>query len=552
MRSDGTTGTLSDTILTAEADGHRVTKDVSVAGNVTRTVVSKAYDANGKLAYSITSVTSANGLSITNSYDDNGDGVVDRFQTINTVINADTSRTETLENRAGNVLASSVLLNRTLTTTSPDGKIAIIQRDSEGGGWFDQVETRTENADGSHDNVVSNYARNGSTLLSKQTNTLDATGRIGWEYTDADGLGGAGGWETREQTLITETSTSRTTLIRTWNRDGTQRSSENEVIAANGRDKVISRDHDGDGIWETVENLAVTLNSNGSRTSVLDLRNADGSKRGITSYTQSADTLSKTVLQDMDNDAAFERRTSDVTLINADGSRQHDVEVRSADNTLLTKTRETLGADKVTAATWVDANRDGVFQATDLVRSVTVDAATQMRTENVYARNVDGSFSSHLATSSLANGKTSWSAYDADGDGDIDVHSSENRIELADGRAQVDYAFYDQDNQRFKHGTEFTSADGLTTTSYVSVDGDNDWDAVTVDVKAQNVDGSTSHTELSYGGDATTLLSRTVFYESADRLTKTQYRDTDGNVSVRRRPPCMRQCYAIEVTVLRR
>lgn len=83
------------------------------------------------------------------------------------------------------------------------------------GGWFDQEETRTENTDGSHNNVVSNYARDGSTLLSRQTNTLDATGRIGWEYTDADGLGGAGGWETREQTLITENSTSRTTLIRT-------------------------------------------------------------------------------------------------------------------------------------------------------------------------------------------------------------------------------------------------------------------------------------------------------------------------------------------------
>ncbi len=42
---------------------------VDAAGN--RTVVGQAYDADGSLAYAITSVTSRDGLSVTNSHDDN-------------------------------------------------------------------------------------------------------------------------------------------------------------------------------------------------------------------------------------------------------------------------------------------------------------------------------------------------------------------------------------------------------------------------------------------------------------------------------------------------
>ncbi len=73
-RSNGTTGTVADTVLMAEADGHHVVQTTTTDAAGTRTVETKAYDAGGNLAYAITSVTSVDGLSISNSYDDNGDG----------------------------------------------------------------------------------------------------------------------------------------------------------------------------------------------------------------------------------------------------------------------------------------------------------------------------------------------------------------------------------------------------------------------------------------------------------------------------------------------
>jgi hypothetical protein len=161
---NGQTRTLADTVLAAEAQGYRVEKTPTVNGTYTI----KAYDASGNLAYSITNTTSANGLAITNLYDDNGDGVVDRIQTIDTTINATTGeRTETVVNKLGNVAATAIIQNKTVTTTSADGKSVTIQRDTSGGGWYDQVESRIKNADNSQTNIASNFAKGGTTLLSR-------------------------------------------------------------------------------------------------------------------------------------------------------------------------------------------------------------------------------------------------------------------------------------------------------------------------------------------------------------------------------------------------
>jgi hypothetical protein len=283
---NGQNRTLADTVLAAEAQGYRIEKSATVNGSYTL----KAYDASGNLAYSITNTTSANGLAITNLYDDNGDGVVDRIQTIDTTINVTTgARTETLINKLGNVAASANLQNKTVTTSSADGKQVTIQRDTSGGGWYDQVETRTRQADNSHTNITSNFAKDGTTLLSKATETINSAGNIRVEDIDADGLGGANGYEIRITETITETAGIRTTTIVTTNRDGTLRTQEKEVIAANGRDKVISRDRDG--TFETIEDLDVTVNPDNTRTNVLDVRNADGTLRTITNYMQSANTL---------------------------------------------------------------------------------------------------------------------------------------------------------------------------------------------------------------------------------------------------------------------
>ena len=73
-KSDGTTGTVADTVLATDATGRNVVQTASSDASGTRAVDTKAYDSSGTLAFAIHSVTNATGTNIENDYDDNGDG----------------------------------------------------------------------------------------------------------------------------------------------------------------------------------------------------------------------------------------------------------------------------------------------------------------------------------------------------------------------------------------------------------------------------------------------------------------------------------------------
>lgn len=79
------------------------------------------------------------------------------------------------------------VLANTVTTTAVDGKIVTIRRDTTGGGWFDQVETRVQAADNSRTHTTTTYARSGVTIIARTTETISTDGLTRNELTDADG-----------------------------------------------------------------------------------------------------------------------------------------------------------------------------------------------------------------------------------------------------------------------------------------------------------------------------------------------------------------------------
>jgi hypothetical protein len=149
-RANNTTGTVANMVLATEATGHAVTTVVSSDVNGSRVVVNTAYGLDGSIGHITKSVTSTNGLSITNSFDHDGDGVWDQVQGIATTVNAGI-RTETVTNSNG----GGILLNRVQTITNATGSSITINRDSTGGGWYDQAETRITNGDGSRTFTIS-------------------------------------------------------------------------------------------------------------------------------------------------------------------------------------------------------------------------------------------------------------------------------------------------------------------------------------------------------------------------------------------------------------
>ncbi|WP_195822546.1 DUF4214 domain-containing protein [Roseobacter sp. MH60115] len=524
-RTDGTTGTVANATLVAEAQGYRVEQVESTDASGNRVVVSTAYAATGDVAYEITSVTSPDGSSITNSYDDDGDGVVDRLQMISTQeING--NKIETVVNKTGADAATAIVTSRIVTTTSADGADVTIQRDSTGGGWFDQEEIRTTLPDGSRSIVINDLAEDGSTIRgSSETTSVD--GLIRTKGTDEDG-------DTLDDVTVTHSIIEhgdgrRTESTQAHNQNNSLRSSETMVVGPDGQSKVIRRDVDGNGAVETVEDLSITLGTGGESTSILRVENGDGSLRSSVTQTQSADALSKTIAADVDGDGDIDTTTLDATVIQGDGSRENTVTITNTNGSVRSMEKTTLGADKVSSETWVDLDQDGVFDADERVRSVTIDGTTQERTTLDQTRAADGTVLASSTTRSSEDGLTVTTTTDADGVGGIDLRVSDVTTVDGTGMSTRTLETRNQDNTLRSKTVVETSADGLTTTTKVDADGNGAFDSQTIDVRVLEADGSITRTVSAYAGDGMTLLSRTSSTESADRQIKTTAQDVDGH-----------------------
>ncbi|WP_286192532.1 DUF4214 domain-containing protein [Stappia sp. BW2] len=528
-RADGSTGTVGDMLLASEEQGHRVTQVESVDGAGTRSLTTTAYAADGSKAYEIVSEVSADGLSITNRYDDDGDGVIDRIQTIETVVNGDGSRTETERNFSGSNLTTAVLTSREVTTKSADHKVETIERDSMGGGWFDQRETRTEAADGSFTIVVENLAQDGTVITStSETVSLDGSQRI--DGMDADGDGAA---DTIETHLVDKhADDSRPETVTVTNQDGSLHSKTVEEVEADNRSKVITRDFDGDGQIDQREILDITVTPGGGSTSRLEIRNGDGSLKSASTTVTSDDALNKTTELDRDGDGDIDLTTAETTTVNADGSRERTVTETNGDGSIRAMRKESLDADKVGQEIFVDLDQNGSIEADEKVSSVVIDAATQERTAAQWTRSADGSVLAKTTSITSADGLARTTESDLDGDGDIDLRVSDVTVRNGDGSSSRTVTTKNGDNSLRTIVVTETSADGLTKTVREDVDGDGAFEKKSVNTLELEADGGTTRTSSAYAGDETTLLSETVTTESADRRTRTITLDRDGDGTV--------------------
>ncbi|MCG7522233.1 DUF4214 domain-containing protein [Ruegeria sp. Ofav3-42] len=525
-KSDGTTGTVADTTLVSNAQSYRIEESEVTASEGVRTHIQTGYGADGAISFVITSVTSADGTSISNSYDDNGDGVVDRLQTIVTVTNPDGSRSETVTNKAGSDAASAVLVSATKTTTSADGQIVTIERDSTGGGWYDQTEVRTTHADDSMTIVTTDRGSDGNVIRSS-TETVSADGLTRTDAIDEDGDGTVE--LTISHVIVVNADGTRSETIRYLNEDGSLRSAVTESISADGRTKTIARDLDGDGDTDVQEELSITVNADKSTSSTVTVKNGDGSIRSTTTQNQSEDALTKTTAVDQDGDGDVDLTTVEATTIHADDSRETLTTQTNTDGSVRGKVKVTLGSDKVSSETWIDHNQDGVFQATDLSRSVTVDGTTGERTTTSWTRNADGSFSANSVSVTSEDGLVTNTSIDADGDGDTDRSISDVTVENADGTSTRTVTEKAQDGAFRSKQQSVTSADGLTVTTLSDIDGDGAWDGKSVSSRVSNPDGSTLRTVTNHAGDQTTLLSQATVSQSADRRLTITNTDANGD-----------------------
>lgn len=87
-RTDGSTGTVGDAILTSDANGYIIKSTVVTNGDGSKTITLGGYGKDGTLAFQNRTTTSADGLSTTTQFDDDGNGAYERSQTDTTTVTA--------------------------------------------------------------------------------------------------------------------------------------------------------------------------------------------------------------------------------------------------------------------------------------------------------------------------------------------------------------------------------------------------------------------------------------------------------------------------------
>ena len=284
--------------------------------------------------------------------------------------------------------------------------------------------------------------------------------------------------------------------------------------SANGLSVTTDADHYGVGSFDTVTTDVTVINADGSRTETVTDHNSDGSERDQTVTVTSANGLSKTTTHDFDGNGAVDLTTSDVTVLNADGSRTLTVTDTNA-NGLRDTTATTTSADRRSVSTTrlnfgsvdTDQTETVVVQGDDS----TVDTVSNLGTS--------GQLLNRTVTTTSANGLSKTVQTDVNGDGSIDLTTTDVTVLNGDG-SRTQTVTNRNASGEISETVTTTSANGLSTMVQTDQNGDGVFDLTTSDVKTINADGSTTETVTDTNADGS-QRDKSVTTVSADRRTQT-------------------------------
>ncbi|MBR0900708.1 hypothetical protein JQ616_37630, partial [Bradyrhizobium tropiciagri] len=516
-KSDGSTGTAADVSLAYDANGYLTQTSTTVNSDGSTSIDVKAFNPDGSLANETVSTTSADGLSVTLQFDDSGSGLFDRSQTDVTTNNSDGSRTATISTRD----AAGTLLNGSITTTSADGKTVTIDRDLTGSGQIDQTETHLTSADGSSTITISDLNADG-TARDRTVVTQSADGLSKSTQTDLSGDGVVD--QTVTDTTTVNADGSRTETVSNLSQNN---SLERQVItttSADGLTKTTEYDSAGNQTIDLTEVLAIAVNADGSSVTDQTERNGNNTLREEVVTTLSADGLSKTVQYDLDGNGQIDLTTSDDTVQNSDGSRVETVIDRNGDGSLRDKSVTTIGADGVSRTVSADTNGDDVV---DHIESVTRDSSNAI-VDTVSNYNADGTLRNQTVTTSNASGSSITTQYNRTGGATFDQTKTDVTSINSDGSSTETVSYTSANGTLEQRTVTTTSAGGLTVVTRINSTGGSTFDDTRTDVTTINSDGSRTETISDRSVD-NTLLDQVTTTTSANRLSVTTQIDANGD-----------------------
>ncbi|WP_271023079.1 DUF4214 domain-containing protein [Rhizobium sp. RCAM05973] len=436
-----------------------------------------------------------------------------------TTINADGSTTEVVTN-------TGAVANKTTTTTSADGKTVTVTYDIDGNGVVDQKAVTAKNADGSVTQTLSDLTSTGAVSHSKAV-TTSADGLSQTVSYDTDGNGSANKTVTDQTTL--NANGSKTTIERT----STVNSGGTLVLSA-----VTQTDTSADGLtvttkWDQTGSGTFTK----SRTDATVL-NTDGSKTETVSYftgttltsrfqtTTSANGLSTTTQFDLAGSGTYGQASTDITMINADGTRTRTVTSAKTDGSAMSTFVTTTNADGEVMST--NEQRTGL--ATQTVSDTIEILADGAKRETIATTDASAKLLDKTITLTSADKHTVTIDHDANGDGVVDQH--QQSVTADSGVKTLSVTDYKAAGVKSDGSSTTTTANGLQTTTDWDLDGNGTLDRHRVEVDTNNADGSKTSVISDTDLTTTKLATKTTIQQSSDGMVRTTSKDVDGDGTV--------------------
>ncbi|WP_245274090.1 hypothetical protein [Rhizobium leguminosarum] len=503
----------------ADGDGKTDTRQVKViAVDGSTTTTETAYTPNDPVTGTTkgTVTVSGNGLTTTTSVDLNRDSVADVITTDQTVLNADGSKTQTVSLKSSNA----TLLDKKTVVTSGNEMSITTSEDLNGDGAVDTKTTDVTTFDtyGLQFQTVSDYR--GTTLVGTTKVTTNLNGLSGSTDYDLDGDGTVNQTLSWKKTPIDPSGAVTTTqTVKATDANATLLSQKITTVSADQKTTTITSKIDSNTVVDVLE--TITIDDNGTQKDEVKQYNASGALDSQAVVTTSDDGLSKTSTSDLDGNSVFELVTTDVTVLNADGSRTQTISKRGISDVLISRTTANVSASGLSKSTsWGDASGNAVRSMTD----VTVLNADGGTTETLSYFKADGTtLESQTVTTVAAHGLSATVTTDVDGNGTIDKKSVTTK--QSDGSTIQTLSDFTANVLKDSKKVT-TSADGLTQTIEYDGDGNGTVDKKTTSTTVLNANGSKTTTVKDFVGSVTKSI--TVADVSGDGLTTTTKWDTTG------------------------
>ena len=349
--------------------------------------------------------------------------------------------------------------------------------------------------------------------------------------TSADGLSTTfeGDRYRYSDTIVKNADGSATETVEDLSADGSLLARQVTTTGADGMSVTVSSDVNGDGVMDRVSTATGTLNADGSRSSVAEVRSGDGTLLSSVTTDIGADRRVTESRQDTDGDGKAD--VVRTTGIGDDGSTTVTTSAYSGNGTLLSRERQRVGGNGLSRISSRDVDGDGIDDlVTTQVTELQADGGNTVTTTTQAA---DGTLLDRRAVETSGNGFSATVRDDLDGDGVYDRVST-SVATIGDDGARTVVETVGTGTSLVSRTTTVISADGLTTSRATDWQGDGTVDLTTIGTTTQNADGSVTETLAQHAGDGRLLASATTT-TGADGKTVVAETDRDGDGNVDRR-----------------